>query len=298
MTAQITRHGPRRLSALLVATLVFLPATALADLDTSQRQALQNEARAAFQEGRRIGGTDLAVSKQAYTRAADKYALLAAAGCDGGALQARLGEASLRAGRPGQAIAALTRAQAILGATPQRETLLAQARALRDNDDTPPATATTWVKTAETWNRRVSLTSRIWIGLVGWLGFWAMVTWGLFRRRPKPTRDTRRRAYRMAMWAMLIIALLAGASAAWDFTSEADATRGVILADGPTLRAGKNIAFEAVTPAPLKDGQEFTLLEQRGDWLYVQLDDGPAGWIPANSAACFPPAKQDWLARR
>ena len=41
MTAQITRHGPRRLSALLVATLVFLPAAARADLDTSQRQALK-----------------------------------------------------------------------------------------------------------------------------------------------------------------------------------------------------------------------------------------------------------------
>jgi hypothetical protein len=59
---------------------------------------------------------------------------------------------------------------------------------------------------------------------------------------------------------------------------------GVIIASSVMARQGDGQNYPPSFKDPLHAGTEFELLEQRPDWLHIQLEDGSDGWISDNAA--------------
>jgi len=59
---------------------------------------------------------------------------------------------------------------------------------------------------------------------------------------------------------------------------------GVITTEEVVARKGDGIAYQRSFVEPLHQGTEFTLLEERAGWYYIELSDGRTGWIPASAA--------------
>ena len=76
------------------------------------------------------------------------------------------------------------------------------------------------------------------------------------------------------------------ASSTW-LTQSQYTTRqaGVIVAEEVVVRKGNGESYTPQLPQPLHAGTEFVVLEARGSWLAIQLDNGTNGWIRRDSAA-------------
>ena len=62
------------------------------------------------------------------------------------------------------------------------------------------------------------------------------------------------------------------------------ATRaGVIMAEEVVVRKGNGESYTPQLPQPLHAGTEFVVLEERGSWLAIQLNNGINGWIRRDS---------------
>ena len=59
---------------------------------------------------------------------------------------------------------------------------------------------------------------------------------------------------------------------------------GVIVAEEVVVRKGNGESYTPQLPQPLHAGTEFIVLEERGSWLAIQLDNGISGWIRRDSA--------------
>ncbi len=71
------------------------------------------------------------------------------------------------------------------------------------------------------------------------------------------------------------------------FTHSQHSTRpaGVIVAEEVVVRKGNGESYAPQFPQPLHAGTEFEVLEARGSWLAIQLDNGTSGWIRRESAS-------------
>ncbi len=61
-------------------------------------------------------------------------------------------------------------------------------------------------------------------------------------------------------------------------------TSGVIVAQKIIARQGDGLNYQPSFTAPLHAGTEFNVLDQRGKWLHVELQDGRQCWLPSGSS--------------
>lgn len=61
---------------------------------------------------------------------------------------------------------------------------------------------------------------------------------------------------------------------------------GVITADAIIARKGDGLSYSPSFKEPLHSGLEFTLINERPGWYYIELNDNTRTWIPHN-AACI-----------
>jgi len=59
---------------------------------------------------------------------------------------------------------------------------------------------------------------------------------------------------------------------------------GVIVASEVTARKGDGETYQPSFENPLHAGTDFKLVEERGKWLYIELQDGRRAWVPLKSA--------------
>jgi len=59
---------------------------------------------------------------------------------------------------------------------------------------------------------------------------------------------------------------------------------GVIIEEEVTARKGDADTYQPSFTEPLSAGTEFRLVERRGSWWHVELEDGTRCWIPADTA--------------
>ncbi len=106
-----------------------------------------------------------------------------------------------------------------------------------------------------------------------------LALFGLFVRRS--------RLRRTLTAATFFLSLLLCASAALDWY-RFDVTRhGVVVAGEVEARKGDSNTFARAFSRKLEEGTEFTLLEERSDWILIRLDAGPEGWIPKETASVY-----------
>ncbi len=198
-------------------------------------------------------------------------AALESGGENGVVLQA-LGNAYGRAGEKGEAIAAWRRAQLHRPRDPLLAANLAQMR------QGLPHEPTALIDELFFWRVSTSYGEQAAALLIAVLLACAAATAATFSPR-------HRGALRPFVGGATLLALLAAAGFART-VQVADLVRhGVVTRDEVVARKGDGDNFEAAFTAPLGDGTECRILEERGDWRLIELPGGLRGWLRADCLA-------------
>ena len=244
-------------------------------LDTKQMLTVLNEAEAAYSKAIAEKRTDPTAAADSFTRAADRFELLIDAGVVNGKLLYDLGNTYFQMDDLGKAILNYRRAELLLGNDANLEYNLEQARSAVTSQ-LPRHDADVLYERLLFWHHDFSFSLRLTIFAICWIALWAVLYVCL--RRPV--------AY-WNYWAgcCFTIALLFGASLAYDLYATPGSDQGVILSDDIVVRKGDSEGYEPKFNEQLNAGVEFDLLESRPNWLHIELTDGQSGWIPATDAA-------------
>lgn len=195
---------------------------------------------------------------------AARYQTLADSGLASAAVWNNLGNAYMRAGEKGPAVACYRQAERLR----PRDRRISDNLALLIGKSSTEMDPSWW-----SWFR-LGIGERRDLLAVGALTTFALGTFHLFWPTP-----ARRRA---ALAALFLTALVAG-GVVWD--SWSIGRRGVVVAE-TVPRAGDAADFPARGDA-LAPGAEFSVLDRRGDWLEVRLDSGGTAWILSAAAQTY-----------
>lgn len=83
------------------------------------------------------------------------------------------------------------------------------------------------------------------------------------------------------------LCVLSAASTAWDWHRFEQTTHGVVTADQVVARKGNSQNYESSFTDPLSTGTEFVVLEERADWFHVQIGEAGSGWLPQRDVAIY-----------
>jgi len=84
-------------------------------------------------------------------------------------------------------------------------------------------------------------------------------------------------------WVVVCLGLLAAiflSSLLVEAWVDARETTGVVLAEEVVARKGDSATYQPSFKEPLHVGAEFRLIEDRGDWVHIELADGRRCWVP------------------
>ena len=84
-----------------------------------------------------------------------------------------------------------------------------------------------------------------------------------------------------------VLFVVAAISATWDWQRYDQTTSGVVVLKEIEARKGNSESYEAAFTAPLSEGSEFVVLEERTDWLNIRIPGLDTAWIPSGAAAVF-----------
>lgn len=125
------------------------------------------------------------------------------------------------------------------------------------------------------WHYELSLSVRVIIFIIFFLGFWGSTIAKLFINRGILT---------FLMVLCSVVALLFGGSLVAENFDTTDQSKGVIIAEESVARKGDSATYQKSFQDPLHSGSEFTLIESRRGWYNIELDDGRSCWIKADTA--------------
>ena len=217
---------------------------------------------------------DQAQTTDEFLRAAGQYQEILDAGLVSGAVLYNQGNAFMRSGQRGHAIACYRQAQRYRPRDPLLDHNLRYA--LGPGYAEPKRTVLEYLLFWQDW---VSYGDKFrGLAAAAWVTF-ALGVAALYVQR-------RRLVARVAVGALLLTLVLA-ASAAYDWFRFETIRRGVITADGVVARKGNAESYEPAFTQPLPEGTEFQVLERRDDWLLILLPGAKEGWITSDRAVVY-----------
>lgn len=235
----------------------------------SDQGALLEEATHFFQQASQL--QDEAQRADLYRKALLRFEKLVREGVVNGRLYYNLGNTYFQLHDLGRAVLNYRRAQQYIpGDDNLRQNLLA-ARA-QQSDRIEPQQEVMIVRTLLFWHYDLPVRTRLILLAVANLLFWGGLGLRLYRRQG-------------GWWPVagsLAIVLLLSASLLYErFGRPAG---GVLVAPETMARKGDGQAYTPSFSTPLHAGLEFSLVEKRGEWMYIELADGRRCWVPAESA--------------
>ncbi len=96
----------------------------------------------------------------------------------------------------------------------------------------------------------------------------------------------RRRLARLALVALAVTLLLLF-SAGYDWYRYQYLVHGVTIDRQTVARKGYAESYEPALTAPLEEGTEFLVVQRRGGWLLMRLAGGQEGWLPEKAAVLY-----------
>jgi tetratricopeptide (TPR) repeat protein len=262
------------LACLAVALWASLPASAY--ILTSAQQLVQLEqANRAFEQALTSPAPEAAQGY--YRQAIAGYEQLIAAGIHNAKLYYNLGNAYFRLNDLGRAILHYRRGLRLEPGNRQLQANVSYARSRRiDQIDVSGQQQRALLPRLFFWSDELSVPTQWTLALVGYGLVWGCAFAHLFWRRS------------VLLWGLAGAAFfsLIFASSAWLTQSQYTARQaGVIVAEEVVVRKGNGESYTPQLPQPLHAGTEFIVLEARGSWLAIQLDNGTSGWVRRESAA-------------
>jgi tetratricopeptide (TPR) repeat protein len=216
------------------------------------------ESNRAYEEGR-------------YPVAAAGYQELVDRGLDGGWVLYNLGNARLRNGELGRAVAAYRAASARLPRNGDVEANLAFARQSARDAIAPPAPSVA-LRTLFFWHFGLSRAELVDLLLICNVLFWTLLSVRLFLRRSE--------VLQWALTAILVVTVALGASVA--LRGLAPARIAVVAASEVDAHSGTG--EDTVVRFQLHAGSELRWVEEREGWIRIELPDGQQGWIERRHA--------------
>lgn len=190
-----------------------------------------------------------------------------------GAAFYNLGNAWMRAGRPGRAVVAYRQALRYIPRDPYLNHNLAIARGFDAPEVRRPV-----IETIFFWQNWLSYPEKFYLTAAAALATFAAAAAGLFRRR---------RALRRAALGGLVLTAVLALSAAYDWNRFDNTLHGAVIAPQTVARKGNALDYEKAFKEDLPEGTEFRVLERRGDWLLIRLPGGGEGWIEQKAAVTY-----------
>ncbi len=269
------------LLALLAGLLVFCAGGHLPEATagvTPDSQFFQ-QANDAFRQANDMMASDPKAARDLFRKALLRYRKLIEEGVDNGKLYYDLGNTYFRLDELGKAILNYRRAQRFI---PEDENLrqnLAYALGQRQ-DKIEPKTEDLLYKTLFFWHYDLSTRLRSYIFAFFYLSFWIAAVFLLWKRR---------KGLLVLTAATLFCALLFLSSLLVENFAARRKQAGVITAAEVMARKGDSANYQPSFQEPLHAGTEFNLVEDRQQWIYIELEDGRRCWVPANSAELVVP---------
>lgn len=200
---------------------------------------------------------------------------------ENGAVSYNLGNAYMRAGRAGHAIAAYREAQRLLPRDPYVQANLDAA--LTNAPDAVRSSEVAWWKRVLFWHPMLAQRERL--GLAAGICCLAFMLASL-RLLLLPAPGLGRTWLGWCAVLMLAAGLLFSVSAALGHWDE-HLTRRAVVTEEAIARKGNGETYSPAFDRPLKEGAEGVMLEVRGGWVQVQFAGADAGWLPEKSVAIY-----------
>lgn len=276
---KLTKAGRSILVILLCGTMLSgfaIASEPVLQLEPAQQRALLDEATRDYSTAIEKEALQPEESKELFQAAASKYQRLVESGISNAGLFTNLGNAYLKSGQRGRAIAYYERAQSLAPIDPQLAENLKFARdqvnaeVVNERDDFDFAAALTLLRRAVL----VGYTPILWTLLIS-----SLVFWGLAIARTVGAPFSFWRASTMPC----VLLLVSGMLMAVLISSPKPQNRGIVVAEKLTLRAGDGESFDQVATIENAEGQPMKVLVTRGNWARVQTMQGKVGWIPRRS---------------
>jgi hypothetical protein len=239
-------------------------------MDEAQISALYNEAKDFFKQANEAAVKHPDEAQSLYAKAAMRYErIIKEGGIHNGKIYYNLGNIYFQMKDTGRAI--LNYRKALLY-TPNDEMLkqnLSYARKKR-LDKIEDKQETKVLRTLFFWHYDLSQKVRLVIFAVSFMIMWAFACARIFIKNSFM-------GWCIASFAGLSV-IFAGSLAADEISSQKNHP-GVIIASEVVARKGNSETYEPSFKEPLHSGTEFTLLEDRGNWVNIELADARTCWV-------------------
>jgi tetratricopeptide (TPR) repeat protein len=254
---------------------VFATPVASQTLSRQQQLTLLEQANHAFEQA--LSSRKGHEAQGHYQQAIEAYEQLVAAGVHNAKLYYDLGNAYFLRDDLGRAILYYRRG---LRLEPGNRRLQANLRyALSQRiDQFDASTQQDLVPRLLFWHDDLSPRTQVTLAVLGFGLVWVGACVRLFWRRSS------------LLWFMTgaaLVFLLFTSSALVVHAQQTTVRHGVIVAPEARVRKGNGESYALQFPQPLHPGAEFVILEERGAWLYIRLENGASGWIRRERAALW-----------
>lgn len=265
------------LAALFTAGLSFTSRPALAaSMAREEIERAFEESIQAFEEGNRLNATDPAAAQAAYEKATLRLEqIIRDGGVENGKLYYNLGNVWFQRGDLGRAILNYLRAEQYMPNNVDLQQNLAFVRQQR-KDAFEQTEQRKVLTTLFFWHYDIPSGLRLRGFTAAFLIFWGLATARLFWKRTALTG---------ALAAAGLVAGLLFISLTIEARSHRAHPAGVVIAGESVGRKGDGETYQPSFGEPLHAGTEFTVLEDRGDWLQVTLPDERTCWLARRDVA-------------
>ncbi len=214
-----------------------------------------------------------AESQEDYLRVAGQYDEIRRAGVTNGAVLYNQGNAYMRAGQRGRAIACYRIALRYRPLDPDLQENLRFA--LEPIQQPPP-------------KRSVIDYMLFWQGWISYPGKFQLATAcaALAFALGVVALFIKRNTLRRTAWGALLFTMIFGLSATYDWYRFDVQQKGVVTGNEVTARRGNAESYEPAFNAALEEGIEFQVLERREKWLRIRVAAG-VGWVKASDVVTF-----------
>jgi len=262
------------ISVFLVAWLALQPVTGAVAENDSQKTELFLAANAFFSQANDIMTTDPVKAMELYQKALLRYERLVEKGVRNGKLYYNIGNVYYRLGDIGRAVLNYRRAERYIPTDPNLRQNLSFVLSQR-LDKIEEKQKDKMLKTLFFWHYDLPATVRALVFAVFYSAFWIFLVLRLYWARP------------WIHWGLGItvtIFLLLAGSLVIDHYGQARNRAGVLVAAEIVARKGDGRTYQPSFAEPLHGGTEFVLLEERGKWRFIELQDGRRTWVETGDA--------------
>lgn len=244
------------LAALLMLLVIRSPAARAAEPASRERTFL-----------RALEAFDIARTPDEYRASAAILESLLTDGFQNGAVYYNMGNAYMRAGDYGRAIAAYRHARPYRPRDQYLDANLRQALSVAPGHlpEPPPP----WWTHVLFWSGWLSFPEKAYAAFAGFFAAALMATFALFVRQP--------RVYWLSA-ACAVVGVVLSIDAGLAYSALHWSHRAVVTSEA-VARKGIGKDYEPAFDQPLKDGAEFTILSENGDWIFGHFEGIGDGWL-------------------